>query len=153
MKYVALLRGINVGGNTKVPMVDLKKALEELGYTEVKTLLNSGNAVFEADKAAVKEIEDKLERAFGFPIAVILRDEKQIEKLIDSKPFANVKVTPSTLLYVSFTDDEEIINALDRNNVKHTTDLMKELDKKYGKRITTRNWNTIEKVSKILNED
>ncbi len=150
MKYVTLLRGINVGGNTRVPMVDLKKALEDLGFANVKTLLNSGNAVFEADHATSTQIEEKLEKTFGFPIAVILRNEKQIKKLIESNPFKDAKIIPSTLLYVSFTDDEDVINVLDKNEGKHTTELMKDLDKKYGKRITTRNWNTIIKINKLL---
>jgi len=46
-KYVAFLRGINVGGHHKVPMADLRKELEKLGFENVMTLLNSGNIIFE----------------------------------------------------------------------------------------------------------
>ena len=47
-RFVALLRGVNVGGNKRVPMAELRVALEALGYTNVRTLLNSGNAVFDS---------------------------------------------------------------------------------------------------------
>src|SRR3954469_10276440 len=62
-RYVALLRGINVGTAKRVAMADLKKLIEKLGYKDVKTLLNSGNAVFAGEKAASGDVAMKIEQA------------------------------------------------------------------------------------------
>ena len=75
MQYVALLRGINVGRPTK--MEDLREVFESLGYDGVRTVLASGNVVFETRKTAVgtltRRIEDTLEQAFGYRITVVVR--------------------------------------------------------------------------------
>jgi uncharacterized protein (DUF1697 family) len=74
MRYVALLRGINVGGNNKVPMRDLAACFESLELGNVSTYINSGNVLFEAvetDEAKlVQRIEAAIERRFGFPVRV-----------------------------------------------------------------------------------
>ena len=84
--------------------------LEEMGFTEVKTLLNSGNAVFTSDEKAIRllteKIEQQLEKTFGFFIRVMLRTQKEIQELIASNPFKNVPTTPDTRLYVTFLSDE-----------------------------------------------
>jgi len=76
-KYVAFLRGINVGGHHKVPMADLRKELEKLGFENVETLLNSANIIFEAisdyEENLEKKISAHLEKSFGFPIPTIVR--------------------------------------------------------------------------------
>ncbi len=90
MVYVALLRGINVGGNNKVEMARLKVLFESLGHLEVKTYINSGNVIFKSDlkdrKRIVKEIEKGIEQEFGFPIIVVIRDVKQIKAIVESIP-------------------------------------------------------------------
>lgn len=63
--YIALLRGINVGGNKKVPMADLKKMLEKAGYENVRTLLNSGNAVFETASTKPETIAKNIGEQIG----------------------------------------------------------------------------------------
>ncbi len=181
MKYVALLRGINVGGNKKVPMADLKKMLETMGYTNVKTLLNSGNALFDAtslsgatpDKCTLRDsIEKEIEKTFGFGAHTIIRSIDEIKKLIENDPFKGITVTPATRLYVTFltdkpkstlkipyesddklyriltVDDAHICSVLTVADTKNTTDAMKILEKEYGKNLTTRNWNTVEKMLK-----
>lgn len=173
-RYVALLRGINVGGKKKVPMADLKKMLEASGYTNVKTLLNSGNAIFDAETASRKKLKDEIERAiektFGFSAQTIIRSIDEIATLIKTHPFKGINVTPATRLYVTFmadapvstlkipyespdalyrilsVDDAHICSVLIVSDTKNTTDAMKILEKEYGKNITTRNWNTVEKM-------
>ncbi|HZZ98930.1 MAG TPA: DUF1697 domain-containing protein [Candidatus Saccharimonadia bacterium] len=90
MIYVALLRGINVGGNRKVEMAKLKQTFESLGFTDVKTYINSGNVIFETpskdDKALCGQIEKAIETDFGFNVPVLLRSLKQIEKLLEKLP-------------------------------------------------------------------
>lgn len=81
-KYVALLRGINVGGNCKVEMKKLKAVFEDLGFEHVVTYINSGNVIFESNQIEiVTTIETALHKNFRFPMRVIIRDAKNIQKL------------------------------------------------------------------------
>ncbi len=81
MKYIALLRGINVGGNNKIAMAELRRCFEDAGLTNVSTYINSGNVIFEtdeSDKAKLVHIcEQAIEKQFGFRIicAVIRAEE------------------------------------------------------------------------------
>jgi len=89
MKYIALLRGINVGGNRKVEMKRLKDLFESLGYVNVATYLNSGNVIFESDikqETLQKEIPKKLEKEFGFEIQTLVKNEKEIKKIANAIP-------------------------------------------------------------------
>lgn len=89
MKYVALLRGINVGWNKKVDMKELKKITEKLGYTNVSTYINSGNLFFETDEkknTILKHLEKAIEKHFGFSVSIILRNEKEIQTVCDAIP-------------------------------------------------------------------
>ncbi len=76
-KYIAFLRGINVSGHHKVPMLQLRKEMEFLNFTKVSTLLNSGNIIFESnisnEEYLEKLISNHLEKTFGFPIPTIIR--------------------------------------------------------------------------------
>ena len=85
-KYVALLRGINVGGNKKVEMATLRKAFEDLGYTNVSTYINSGNVIFESGSKDFAHLEKALEAVFGFELALIVRDAKTIRKIAAAIP-------------------------------------------------------------------
>jgi uncharacterized protein (DUF1697 family) len=89
MKYVALLRGINVGKSVQVPMKRLKALFEELGFTSVVTYLNSGNVVFESKlktKAVATSIEDKLEAEFGQRIPTLVKTSSEMLKIRQSIP-------------------------------------------------------------------
>lgn len=88
-RYVALLRGINVGGNAKVPMADLRVCFEGLGYGNVSTYINSGNVLFSSqdDTIAIKkQIEACLEEAFGFLISVVVIEATRYEKILSKAP-------------------------------------------------------------------
>jgi len=89
MKYIALLRGINVGGNRKVEMKRLKSLFESLGYTNVTTYLNSGNVIFESDtkqETLQNEIPKTLKKKFGFEIQTLIKSEKEVKKIADAIP-------------------------------------------------------------------
>jgi uncharacterized protein (DUF1697 family) len=90
MIYVALLRGINVGGNNKVEMKKLKSTFELLGFTNVVTYINSGNIIFEARSKSQKSIVDKIEKAirkdFGLEIKVLLRNFENIQFICRELP-------------------------------------------------------------------
>ena len=172
-KYIAFLRGINVGGHHKVPMLELRKEMEKLKFKNVVTLLNSGNIIFDAVVDDTKNLERKLsehlENTFGFPIPVILRKAEMINGFVIDNPFESVLVTKDTRLYVSFlrfdmepdltlpwvSDDEsyKIICKKDKTifsildlSLSQTPKAMGVLEKYYGKDITTRNWNTIKRI-------
>jgi uncharacterized protein (DUF1697 family) len=89
MIYVALLRGINVGGKTKVEMAKLKATFEVLGCTDVLTYINSGNVIFRDDRSAnelVPLIEKSILADFDLPVPVVLRDSANIQKLCQEIP-------------------------------------------------------------------
>lgn len=159
-----------------MPMADWKKMLEKMGYENVKTLLNSGNAVFETDEKSASKIEKaiatQMEKTFGFPVPTIVRSIKEIETLIDADPFKGINVTPATRLYVTFLSskptstlkipytspekdmkilkvtDGEVISVLIVSEKKGTVDAMAIIEKEFGKNVTTRNWNTVMKLVK-----
>ena len=114
MRYVAFLRGINVGGRKPLKMADLRAAFEAMGFQNVKTVLASGNVVFETLPGAdlpdnaldlAAHIEQRLQQVFGYPIAVALRTVADLQRLVDSDPFKGVAITPDTRLYVTFLAD------------------------------------------------
>src|SRR3546814_10908006 len=84
-RYVALLRGINVGGRNKVPMADLRAALEDDGLKSVRTYIQSGNVLFESDEpqASLEDpIEAALEGRFGLPILVVVCSHRQLRPVL-----------------------------------------------------------------------
>ena len=175
-KYVALLRGINVGGKI-VKMDELKKILTAMRFKNVKTLLASGNIVFDTDKNESEKLEktisEKLEKHFGFTIFVLLRTIGDIQKLIAKNPFQGIAVKPETRLYVTFltekpnsklhipyenpekdlkilsVTDSEACTVITISTDRNTTDMMGLLEKEFGKKVTTRNWNTVQKLAKL----
>ena len=89
MKYVALLRGINVGGIRKVEMKRLRNLFESLGYANVATYLNSGNVIFESNikqEMLQKEIPEELKKKFGFAIQTLVKNEKEVKRIADAIP-------------------------------------------------------------------
>lgn len=85
--YVALLRGINVGGNKKVEMAKLKQVFEKLGFERVSTYINSGNVIFSSKSAPIAtDLEKVLKKTFGFAIAVVVRDAASIAKVAKAIP-------------------------------------------------------------------
>jgi len=105
MKYVALLRGINVGGKNKVEMKKLKQIFEGLGYANVSTYINSGNVLFESKDKDFSKIEPALKRTFGFEIRVLVRDMNNLKKICLSVP-ENWKNNEENKIDVLFLWDE-----------------------------------------------
>ena len=90
MNYVALLRGINVGGNTKVQMSTLKTCFETLGYSNVTTYINSGNVLFSAPSTdnltLTKVIEDSIEATFDMKIPVLIIPAALLQQITERVP-------------------------------------------------------------------
>lgn len=92
MRYVALLRGINVGGNTMIKMVELKASFEELGFRRVASYINSGNLAFDhadagGDSAIVTKIEQTITKNFDLDIQVMVRKQTAIKDVLANNPF------------------------------------------------------------------
>ncbi len=109
MKYVAFLRGINVGGKNKIKMETLRKVFGSLGFETVKTYINSGNVIFETVETAGKElaakIESAIEKEFLLKIKVIVRKMSEIENIVANNPFAG-QFENEKDLHVFFLDEE-----------------------------------------------
>jgi uncharacterized protein (DUF1697 family) len=104
-KYVALLRGINVGGKHKVPMKVLTRIVEDLGFRDVSTYIQSGNVLFSASPALAKRaprlIQTAIARQLGIEVPVVTRSAAELEQLLRNNPFlGNTRETHS--LYVAF---------------------------------------------------
>ena len=90
MRYVALLRGINVGGKTLIKMADLKACVEKLGFDDVSTYIASGNLLFASDEKDAAKLEAKLERAiekrFELPVKVVVLDRTAYRRIVKAIP-------------------------------------------------------------------
>ncbi len=90
MKYIALLRGVNVGGNNKVSMQDLKKCFEKVGFQNVSTYINSGNVIFESDETDTVSLitlcKQILEKEFGFPIGLTVIAAASLKEALEHAP-------------------------------------------------------------------
>ena len=177
MRYAALLRGINVGGNKKVPMADLRAMTEKLGFEEAKTLLQSGNLVFSAKSQPMAKLEQLMEAAtkthIGVECSYVIRSADEWAKIIAANPFPkHAKADPSHFA-VTFCREapdpaaletlrleargEEDFKVVGRELFIWYPDGMGEsrlalaLSKnKLGTICTARNWNTVLKIAATL---
>jgi uncharacterized protein (DUF1697 family) len=168
---VALLRGVNVGGRTMIPMPSLKASLEDLGHEDVVTYIQSGNVVFESRvKDPAREIEERIAEDFGVSVTVVLRTPAELKTIVKTNPFP--KVTEGKKLAVVFLRDKPTkaaVDALDPDRsppdelvvkgrevyvhypngqakTKVTNDW---LERTLGVRGTARNWNTVLKLVEL----
>jgi uncharacterized protein (DUF1697 family) len=172
MRYVALLRGINVGGNKKLSMADLRELLLSLGYADVMTYLQSGNALFTSPRDDPTELAQKIEhqiaRDLGLQVSVLIRTRQELATVVEGNPFQSATATP-TRLHVSFlsaSPNGERLAEIDPGRFEpdefrigdrviylllpdgfHGTKLTNEFwERRLGLRATTRNWNTVTKL-------
>lgn len=171
MQYVAFLRGINVGGNVLIKMNDLKAAFEAAGFKNVQTVLTSGNVLFESENrdpdVVTLKIESFLKKKWKKDISVFVRTVDELQKMVATRPFKGVDVTPTTHMYVTFLyefsrgikipelppnvkitrmKDDAVFTVVEPTAEMNSPDSMAALNKVLGPKITARNWNTIEKV-------
>jgi uncharacterized protein (DUF1697 family) len=108
-RCVALFRGINVGKAKRVAMADLRVLLGKLGYADVATLLNSGNAVFTAKSGTTAQhagqIREAVAKTLGVDARVIVKSSKELSAIFAGNPFAGIATDPSRLL-VAFVQDD-----------------------------------------------
>ena len=178
MIYVALLRGINVGGNNKVNMKELKTVFEEAGMSAVKTYINSGNIMFAASTHAKGELSDILEGAihshFGLAIKVLVYDLGNFQRIAASIPedWSNDKDMKSDVWFLwDEVDDQSVLEQLtikpDIDRVKYVpgavlssvdrdkvtkSGLSKIIGTRLYKLVTVRNVNTVRKLLELMRE-
>ncbi|KJR45094.1 hypothetical protein UF75_4509 [Desulfosporosinus sp. I2] len=92
--YIALLRGINVGGKNVIKMAELKKVFEAIGLCDVQTYIQSGNVLFKSNQGEefLGKIEHEIEAVFGFSVTVVLRTLAELEQLVPNSPFSEEEV-------------------------------------------------------------
>ena len=170
MKYVALIRGINVGGNSIVPMAKLKAAFEGCGVKNVSTFIASGNVLFEAPRGP--KLQDRLTKALGLPIRLALRTHREMDALVKAAP-KGFGSKPDTFRYdvwfvIPPTTAEQIVAALKPkegvdavvagDGVVYATRLIAKASQSRLARIvgtpiyasvTIRNWNTTRKLAEL----
>src|SRR2546423_7350632 len=94
-RQIALLRGVNVGGKKRVEMAKLRSVVEELGYTDVRTYVNSGNVVYTGPKRSAKHVERALAEAFGFAVPVVLRTRDELAAVVEANPLREGATEPA----------------------------------------------------------
>jgi uncharacterized protein (DUF1697 family) len=175
MTYVALLRGVNVGGNKMIAMADLRLALTKAGFTNVKTLLQSGNVVLDAAASSPVKLESQLEaeveKRLGMKVVFYVRTAAELAAVIEANPFvAEAKRDPSHLLVTFFKTPLDPANvkaaqaAIDgperlKADGRHLYMVFPEgigrskaavvVGKKLGPGGTARNWNTVQKLAAL----
>lgn len=178
MKMVALLRGINVGGNKKVPMSELCSLATRAGLKEVRSYINSGNIVFDAGKMKPDQVAATLEKAiekrFGFQVDVIVRTAAQWKKYAVGSPFPSAAKDRPNLLHLGLSKlplDTDAVQKLEERalygekikavgNDALWVDFAESVgkskltpaffDKSAGSTVTMRNWNTVLNLDKML---
>jgi uncharacterized protein (DUF1697 family) len=180
MKMVALLRGINVGGNRKVPMKELQAVALKIGLKKVETYINSGNIVFDAGKMNAADATVLLEKAiqsyFGFAVDVVVRTEKQWKTYASKEPFPDAVKSRPNLLMIGLSklplskNVSSLLNerAAANERIKVVNDTIwvdfadgvarskltpAWLDKAAGSPVTLRNWRTLMKLADILSSE
>lgn len=110
MKWVALFRGVNVGGNNKLPMAELRKLATDLGFGDPKTYIQSGNLIFDggSDAAQLEDIlSSAVEKRFGFRAAIIMRSIDALAEALAINPFA-ARVSEGKQLHMFFLDEPPV---------------------------------------------
>lgn len=174
--YISILRGINVSGQKKINMQELKAMYEGLEFQNVVTYIQSGNVLFrfakKDERALAKRIEDAVKATFGFDVPVLVLTEKELKATIKSNPFLKEQDILPDKLHVTFLQEKP-----DASNIKKTEELNFSPDRfvisgkdvyvycpnGYGNtkinnnffesklkvKATTRNWKTVNELQRI----
>jgi uncharacterized protein (DUF1697 family) len=171
-RYAAFLRGVNLGKRT-VKSAELKAAFESMGLTDIKTLLASGNVIFDASsgKGLKDKIEAGLKASFGFEIGTVLRTLAELRSMVQSDPYGGVVESEAAKLHVTLFD-EPIPKSLAPKGIKGDFEVARVTEREIflivyrkpdgtylgsggassekglpkGTLVTSRNWNTILKA-------
>jgi uncharacterized protein (DUF1697 family) len=177
--YIALLRGINVGGHRQVAMADLRKLLTQLGHSDARSLLQSGNLVFRARARTGAELERLLEagaeKRLDLRTDFFVRSEEEWKAVIAQNPFRQEAERDPGHLVVMFLKEAPVIGGVEAlhavvsgpeilhahgkhayivypNGIGRSRLTNALLEKKLGTRGTARNWNTVRKLGALAGE-
>lgn len=174
--YIALLRGINVGGKNTLKMKELISLLEELGAQQVKTYIQSGNAVFLSTQESSRlseQISQAIQQRFGFTPLVLVLSRVDFEKSVAGNPFPEAESNPSSLHLGFLAHPPEHPNMEGLANIKHESEQYHLTDKVFylyapegigrsklaanserllGVPMTDRNWKTVSKIQTLVEE-
>lgn len=177
-RYAALLRGVNVGGKKKVSMAELRELLSGFGYTDVHTHLNSGNAVFYSAGTRPKELASQIESgihdALGQNVRCLLRTGEELRTTIAANPFNAVATdgakmmalflsdtpeptllanhNPQTLALEEISLGDRVIYQWCPNGILEAPPVGQFVEKYLKVTATGRNWNTVTRLSALLEE-
>lgn len=176
--YIALFRGINVGGKNILPMKELVTLLEKLGAQGVKTYIQSGNAIFQHQTEQAAElsnrIRDAIRASHGFEPQVLLLDVAEMEQAIAINPFPQADSAPKNLHLYFLADPPEAPDLETLDNLKQDTEqynltgkvfylyapagigrskLAARVEKSLGVAATARNWRTVSKIIALAKEN
>lgn len=177
MKHLALLRGINVSGHNMIKMEALKSMLENCGFQNVETYIQSGNVFLESEDENANSvgftIKQEIVKQFGYDVPVIVLSKADLEKCLTNNPFFKEKNVDTKKLYVAFISKElnpTALNDLKTSQFKpdeafidgnriymkletgagNTKLTQKYIEKKLNATATTRNWNTVNKLIELF---
>ncbi len=115
--YIALLKGINVGGHKKVPMAKLRELLNSEGFENVQTYIQSGNIILQSSDAAAS-VEEKIHKAilshFGFDVSVIAKTREELQTIFDASPFAKEKREKSYFIILNAVPEVGLVQEAEK---------------------------------------
>lgn len=175
-RYVALIRGINVGGNQRLAMADLRRVLSRLGYAQVRTVLQSGNAVFDAHGAEPAALAAAIERAIaddlGMSVRCVVRSADAFRAVIERNPLREIATNGATLLALFLADEpdprlqaehdpaalapgqvvvgEGVLYQWCPDGIAEAPPVGTLVEKHWRVAVTGRNWNTVMRLAALL---
>lgn len=174
--YISMLRGINVGAHKRIKMEKLRSSCEALGFEKVRTFIQSGNVIFEAEKVSPTAISETIEKQilsdFGFSVDVISRTRDELAKIIRNNPLLKEKGLDPSKLHIAFLSEAPELAALKKlelltlppdrlrylgkqiylyfpNGVSGSSLWKHPLDRVLSVTSTMRNWNTVNQLCDI----
>ena len=174
--YIALLRGINVGGHNIIKMAELRQLLESMGLDKVKTYIQSGNVLFESEEGATQltqRLEEEIRTTFGFSVPVILRTAEELTRIIQDCPYSLDSLNEGESVQLAF-----LASKPSQEGIDYVESFQSELDEcrvigrevylffrqsirdsklatqlpKLGVPATVRNWKTVLKLAALAKE-
>ena len=155
--FIALLRGINVGGHNMIPMSDLRVLCAKIGWSNVQTYIQSGNVVFSASgkpAALAMQLQRAIEGRFDLSIPVIVRAAADWSTYVKTNPFLDACKTESKLVMLCLAQNSPKADApknLRDGGVARSKLSPSLLDRSVGSPVTTRNWLTVLKLKELVN--
>lgn len=177
--WIALLRGVNVGGAKKVPMAQLRELVEGLGYERVRTYVQSGNVVLDGPgrggaRAVARRLRAAIADEFGFDVAVLVRSRDELAAIVEANPYPDADDKPTALHVVFLADAIDSAGVADVDQAAFAPEAFtisgrelylwtpdglgrsklaaKLTDKRLGASATARNWRTVGRLLAMADE-